>query len=74
MIFSGINRCKKANHIYPIDIHKKCCSSKKSFDYVRLPEEARVVICGGGVLGSAVAYHLCELGWGEHTVILEKGM
>ncbi|PSN40541.1 hypothetical protein C0J52_12258 [Blattella germanica] len=40
---------------------------------VSLPKEARVVICGGGVMGAAVAYHLAELGWGPQTVLLDKG-
>lgn len=38
-----------------------------------LPSRSRVVVCGGGVMGASVAYHLAELGWGEHTIILEKG-
>lgn len=36
------------------------------------PKEARVVICGGGIMGSAVAYHLALLGWGPHTVVIEQ--
>lgn len=36
------------------------------------PRRARVVICGGGVMGAAVAYHLALAGWGEHTVIMEQ--
>jgi NADPH-dependent 2,4-dienoyl-CoA reductase/sulfur reductase-like enzyme len=38
-----------------------------------LPKEAKVVICGGGVMGAAVAYHLAELGWGPQTVLIDKG-
>lgn len=37
-----------------------------------LPSSARVVICGGGVMGAAVAYHLARRGWGPHTVVIEK--
>uniref|UniRef100_A0A0A9WV29 Pyruvate dehydrogenase phosphatase regulatory subunit, mitochondrial n=1 Tax=Lygus hesperus TaxID=30085 RepID=A0A0A9WV29_LYGHE len=37
-----------------------------------VPREAEVVVCGGGVVGAAVAYHLAEMGWGEKTVILEQ--
>lgn len=37
------------------------------------PDETRVVVCGGGVMGAAVAYHLAEMGWGPHTVVLEQG-
>lgn len=36
------------------------------------PKEARVVICGGGVMGGAVAYHLSLLGWGLETVLIES--
>lgn len=38
-----------------------------------LPKEARVVICGGGVMGGAVAYHLSLMGLGPETVIVESG-
>ncbi|XP_031782504.1 pyruvate dehydrogenase phosphatase regulatory subunit, mitochondrial [Nasonia vitripennis] len=36
------------------------------------PTEADVVICGGGVMGAAVAYHLAMAGWGDRTVIVES--
>lgn len=39
----------------------------------KLPKNAKVVICGGGVLGASVAYHLAELGWGHHTIVVEQG-
>lgn len=38
-----------------------------------LPARKRVVICGGGIMGAAVAYHLSLRGWADETVILEKG-
>ncbi|MEM7360880.1 MAG: FAD-dependent oxidoreductase [Pseudomonadota bacterium] len=38
----------------------------------KLPERARVVIVGGGVMGCGLAYHLGHEGWGEETVLLEK--
>jgi len=38
-----------------------------------LPKEARVVVCGGGVMGGAVAYYLSLLGWGPETVLVESG-
>lgn len=41
--------------------------------HVSPPKRAKVVICGGGVMGAAVAYHLAELGWGQHTVLIEQG-
>lgn len=37
-----------------------------------LPAKARVVVCGGGVVGASVAYHLALLGWGQDTLLLEQ--
>ncbi|MEI5675241.1 MULTISPECIES: GcvT family protein [unclassified Nocardioides] len=37
-----------------------------------LPSRARVVIVGGGVIGTSVAYHLTRLGWTD-VVLLEQG-
>jgi 4-methylaminobutanoate oxidase (formaldehyde-forming) len=36
-----------------------------------LPEQAQVVIIGGGIIGCSVAYHLAELGWTD-VVLLER--
>ena len=38
---------------------------------VAVPEKARVVIIGGGVIGCSVAYHLAKLGWTD-VVLLER--
>ncbi len=37
-----------------------------------LPDRARVVIIGGGVIGTSVAYHLTKLGWTD-VLLLEQG-
>ena len=37
----------------------------------QLPDRARVVIIGGGIMGCATAYHLARLGWSE-IVLLER--
>jgi len=37
----------------------------------QLPQQARVVIIGGGVVGCSVAYHLTKLGW-QDVVLLER--
>lgn len=39
-----------------------------------LPTEARVVICGGGVMGCSVAYHLARDHGITDVVVLEKGV
>jgi len=36
-----------------------------------VPDRARVVIIGGGVIGCSVAYHLTKLGWND-VVLLER--
>src|SRR6187549_3953664 len=36
-----------------------------------VPAHARVVVVGGGVIGSSVAYHLAHLGWTD-VVLLER--
>jgi heterotetrameric sarcosine oxidase gamma subunit len=36
-----------------------------------LPDRARVVVIGGGVVGTSVAYHLAHLGW-KDVVLLER--
>jgi glycine cleavage system T protein len=36
-----------------------------------LPNEARCVVIGGGIIGCSVAYHLAKLGW-KDVVLLEK--
>ena len=38
-----------------------------------LPVRARVVVIGGGVIGTSVAYHLGHLGWTD-TVLVEQHM
>ena len=38
---------------------------------VGIPQRARVVVIGGGVIGTSVAYHLASLGWTD-IVLLER--
>ena len=37
----------------------------------QLPTQARVVVCGGGIIGCSVAYHLAKLGWTD-VLLLER--
>jgi shikimate 5-dehydrogenase len=36
-----------------------------------LPKSAKVVICGGGLIGTSIAYHLVQLGF-KDIVLLTK--
>ena len=36
-----------------------------------LPERARVVVVGGGIIGCSTAYHLAQMGWKE-IVLIER--
>merc|ERR1719367_2359173 len=38
-----------------------------------LPLSAKVVICGAGAQGAAIAYKLAEAGWGEDVLLIEQG-
>jgi glycine cleavage system aminomethyltransferase T/glycine/D-amino acid oxidase-like deaminating enzyme len=38
----------------------------------QLPERARAVIVGAGIVGNSLAYHLSVLGWGD-LVLIDKG-
>ncbi|KAL1131009.1 hypothetical protein AAG570_012247 [Ranatra chinensis] len=42
-------------------------------DLEPVPREARVVVCGGGLVGASVAYHLAEMGWAKETILIEQG-
>src|SRR3954469_4144960 len=41
------------------------------FSLPTLPKHARVVVLGGGIIGTSVAYHLADLGW-KDIVLLER--
>ena len=36
-----------------------------------VPEQARVVIIGGGIVGCSIAYHLAKIGWSD-VVLMER--
>ena len=52
---------------------KKYASQEERLTVEKLPKEAKVVICGGGAQGAAIAYKLAEAGWAEDVVLLEQG-
>lgn len=46
--------------------------NQSQYDSNALPKNAKTVICGGGIMGAAVAYHLALQGLGPETVLLEQ--
>lgn len=76
--YSGRSRMKNLNQLLnnpreiTISASNLSPQSKNHVDKV-LPKETRVVICGGGVVGAAVAYHLAQMGWGPQTILVEGG-
>src|SRR6478736_2653525 len=44
---------------------------RRPMSHPALPDRARVVVIGGGVIGTSVAYHLAHLGW-KDVVLLER--
>ena len=51
---------------------RKLATPRETQVLLPLPSQARVVICGGGIVGTSVAYHLAKMGWTE-IVLLEQG-
>uniref|UniRef100_A0A674F8T3 Pyruvate dehydrogenase phosphatase regulatory subunit n=1 Tax=Salmo trutta TaxID=8032 RepID=A0A674F8T3_SALTR len=51
---------------------RSLASAAETAQPIPLPSQARVVICGGGIVGTSVAYHLAKLGWTD-IVLLEQG-
>lgn len=47
--------------------------ARKDEEKNSLPNKSRIVICGSGLAGSSLAYHLALLDHGPQTVMLERG-
>ena len=45
--------------------------ARRLFSTPAVPTQARVVVAGGGIIGTSVAYHLAKLGWTD-VVLLER--
>lgn len=65
---------KKQNFHSTVATNAKSIIEQNSGQYESnsLPKHAKTVICGGGVMGAAVAYHLAAKGFGSEVVLLEQ--
>ncbi|XP_055891264.1 pyruvate dehydrogenase phosphatase regulatory subunit, mitochondrial-like [Biomphalaria glabrata] len=53
-------------------LHTSSVACNSQDEHPTVPSHCKVVICGGGIVGSSVAYHLAERGWTD-VVIVEQG-
>ena len=58
--------------IYFVNFFSGCLSDTVNISE-RPPKSARVVICGGGVVGTALLYQLAKIGLADQVVLLDKG-
>lgn len=75
MLVNVISKCNYNSIFRPL--YSSIAKYSDTFDFSvndteRLPNEAKVIISGGGVIGASVAYYLAELGWGPDTIVLEQ--
>ena len=67
---SGLKICRKLPRSLKILCGGRLYSSSAQ---EVLPKEARVVICGTGIVGNSVAYHLVQSGWTDVVLLEQEG-
>lgn len=67
-------RPKQHGHLTSLRLESAAQVAENTTIPLELPGEARVVICGGGVVGCSVAYHLARDHGLTDVVVLEKGV
>ena len=71
----NLQKLRYSESMFPIfSLSRKCYSTAAAQKPAptHLPTQTKVVVCGGGVIGTSVAYHLAERGWTD-VIILEQG-
>ena len=77
-VFSSNNTCSSCQRLLNSNNGQHVCTRSLSADQTlgtspqTLPQATQAVICGGGVTGLSIAYHLAKEGW-KDIVLLEQG-
>ncbi|XP_031565803.1 pyruvate dehydrogenase phosphatase regulatory subunit, mitochondrial-like isoform X2 [Actinia tenebrosa] len=58
--------------LFPTPLSRQQTTKNSLHTDAGLPSKAEIVICGGGIIGCSVAYHLSKLGWND-IILLEQG-
>ena len=67
----AIYKCDCTKH-YRSSLSTSCNEEEQRRDKKVVPRDVQVVICGGGVIGASVAYHLPKYGFND-VILLEQG-
>ena len=67
MLRASTRACRRPRQAAAASAARYCTTAKPQ----QLPTQARVVVCGGGIVGCSVAYHLAKLGWTD-VLLLER--
>ena len=57
------------NQYNEINFNQKTTSTTTSTTTNKLPKSTKVLICGGGLIGVSVAYHLTQLGYKDIVLV-----
>lgn len=61
-----------ANYYSSVALNSESITEQSQYESNLLPKQAKAVICGGGIMGAAVAYHLAVKGLANEVVLLEQ--
>ena len=57
------------NHYDEISFNQKPTITTSASSTVKIPKSTKVLVCGGGLTGASVAYHLTQLGYKDVVLV-----